>query len=127
MGDVQEGGEHFFLAFDFPNYVDKEDSQIPTNYYVALYFKQMNAFFFLDGDGNVYPLDRLKSCMARETDAVYAESLQFDYCNPGTSLDVTMYILAVESGYDPHENLLLEPAHTPFELWYYDFSFGRCP
>lgn len=127
VGSVQEGGKTFFLAFDFPNYEDDEGSPVATNFYVLAVIPDLALLFLFDDKGGIIDMDKqIAPCMSRVTDAVYTEVLELDFCNPGAPLKVDMYILAIESEYDPNGNLDFEPADAPFELWYYDFSFSQC-
>ena len=126
VGEVQEDGNTFSLALDFPNYEDDNGDPVPTNFYVGAHIPAWDLFFLFDDQGGVHELDAIQPCMTRVTDAVYTELFSFEYCSPGLPLDVTMYILAVESGYDPEGNLNLVPADAPFELWYYGFEFKKC-
>jgi len=127
VGNVQDGGENFALAFDFPNYEDTNGNPVPMNFYVAALVADWNLWILFDENGGVYDLSSITPCMSRMTDSVYKESVKFDYCNPGTPLKVYIYIVAVESGYDPDNNLTFKPADAPFEMWYYNFSFPQCP
>ncbi|MBF0259717.1 MAG: hypothetical protein HQK62_12940, partial [Desulfamplus sp.] len=127
VGNVQNGGTEFALAFDFPNYEDSNKLPVPMNFYVGAFLPALDVFVLFDDKGGIFDLTNINPCMSRMTDAVYTESLKFDYCSPGAPLKVDMYVLAIESGYDPNNNLSLDPSDAPFELWHYDFKFSQCP
>ena len=126
VGEVQNGGMTFSMAFDFPNYEDKDGNRISTNFYVAGLIPDLNVLVLFDNVGGLYAPGALQPCMSDVTDAVYFEGLSFDYCHPGASLGMDIYILAVASEFDLNGNLSFEPADAPFELWHFDFSFDKC-
>ncbi|MBF0199880.1 MAG: hypothetical protein HQK66_00935, partial [Desulfamplus sp.] len=128
VGPVQHGEPAFAMAFDFANYEDGEGTPVPMNYYVAVFIPEWDFWGMFDAHGGVFDLnDGVIPCLTRGFDSVYFEGLTFDYCNPVLPIHADMYILAVESGYDPQGNLELTPAAAPFELWQFKFSFPACP
>ncbi|MFO7886371.1 MAG: PKD domain-containing protein [Desulfobacteraceae bacterium] len=124
VGSVQENGVNFTLSCDFPNYVDENNTPVPCNYYLAAYIDAWNVFLCFDEHGNLY--DYIIPCTANSTDAVYRELLSFDYCSPESPLNVSMYLLVVESRFDMYQNLIFDPADAPYELWSFDFNFKKC-
>ncbi len=126
MGSVQTGGETFSLSLDFPKYEDEDGNSIPTNFYVAASIPDWSAFVLFDDQGGIFTLDKIAPCTPRSIDPIYSKVLEFNYCNPGAAVKVDMYVLAIESGYDPNNNLNFEPTDAPFEFWHFDFEFSQC-
>ncbi|MBF0413785.1 MAG: hypothetical protein HQK70_13900, partial [Desulfamplus sp.] len=130
VGNVQKGEKTFALAFDFPNYKDTKGKvagePVPMNFYVAAFIPDWNVLIFFDENGGISDINNIASCMSQMSNAVYTESLKFDYCNLDSPLKMDMYILAVESKYDINNNLSFQPADAPFELWHYSFSLLKC-
>lgn len=126
VGDVQEGGTNFSMAFDFPNYKDTDNNLIPMNFYVRAHFKADNTFYYLDAEGGVYSLADIKPALSNSINAHYTQVMQFKFCTDKEPIDVAMRITAVAASYDPNNNLTLTPSDAPFEQWDFDFSFNPC-
>ncbi|MBF0200030.1 MAG: DUF1566 domain-containing protein [Desulfamplus sp.] len=128
VGPVQDGESRFEMAFDFPNYEDKDGASVPMNFYVGAYIPEWNFLGLFDDKGGIFDLNNeIIPCMIKMVDAVYTEGLSFEYCNPDAPLKVDMYVLAIESGYDVDASLSFDPPDAPYELWHYSFSFPKCP
>ncbi|MEA2061675.1 MAG: DUF1566 domain-containing protein [Thermodesulfobacteriota bacterium] len=130
-GSVQSGGKILDLAVDLPSYITDKDTAVPMNYYLGVLMEKAGVFFLLKPGGDVAFLDSPEPFLCNDIFTVYQRIFTepIDLCNPGPVIPFDtyyLYVLAIESIYDPDNNLTFHPADAPYEFWQFFFEFKGC-